>query len=135
MFTAWNVEWRGRRDMRTLRSEKWLREPRTNRPRGPRRSPACAEGAQRVAECAGSPPHPQVPEAPMERTATRIAGFGSSTARPGSPAWTLSHDLGAELARAGATVMTGGYGGIMEACSQGANEAGGMVIGVTVELF
>ena len=71
----------------------------------------------------------------MERTAPRIAVFGSSTARPGSPAWTLSHDLGAELARAGATVMTGGYGGIMEACSQGANEAGGTVIGVTVELF
>ena len=64
-----------------------------------------------------------------------IAVFGSSTARPGSPAWTLSHELGAELARAGARVMTGGYGGIMEACSQGAHEAGGSVIGVTVDLF
>jgi predicted Rossmann-fold nucleotide-binding protein len=31
--------------------------------------------------------------------------------------------------------MTGGYSGIMEACSCGAHEAGGHVIGVTVELF
>ena len=64
-----------------------------------------------------------------------IAVFGSSTLRPGEPAWTLAHDLGRELARAGADVMTGGYGGAMEACSQGAREAGGHVVGVTVELF
>jgi uncharacterized protein (TIGR00725 family) len=31
--------------------------------------------------------------------------------------------------------MTGGYSGIMEACSRGACEAGGHVVGVTVELF
>jgi uncharacterized protein (TIGR00730 family) len=64
-----------------------------------------------------------------------IAVFGSSTIRPGEPAWTLAHDLGRELALVGADVMTGGYSGAMEACSQGANEAGGHVIGVTVELF
>jgi len=64
-----------------------------------------------------------------------IAVFGSSTVRPGQPAWTLAHDLGRELARAGAAVMTGGYSGAMEACSQGAHEAGGHVVGVTVELF
>ena len=64
-----------------------------------------------------------------------IAVFGSSTARPGDAAWTLAHDLGRELALAGADVMTGGYNGVMEACSQGAHEAGGHVIGVTVELF
>ena len=64
-----------------------------------------------------------------------IAVFGSSTIRPGEPAWSLAHDLGRELALAGAAVMTGGYGGAMEACSQGAHEAGGHVIGVTVELF
>jgi uncharacterized protein (TIGR00730 family) len=64
-----------------------------------------------------------------------IAVFGSSTVRPEEPAWTLGYDLGRELARAGAVVMTGGYHGAMEACSQGAHEAGGHVIGVTVELF
>jgi uncharacterized protein (TIGR00725 family) len=31
--------------------------------------------------------------------------------------------------------MTGGYGGVMAACSRGAHEAGGHVVGVTVELF
>ena len=55
--------------------------------------------------------------------------------RPGSVAYELAHDLGHELARAGADVMTGGYHGTMEACSRGAHEAGGHVVGVTVELF
>src|SRR5207244_8111491 len=36
---------------------------------------------------------------------------------------------------AGYAVMTGGYGGAMGAISQGAAEAGGHVIGVTVGLF
>ena len=61
--------------------------------------------------------------------------FGSSTVRPADAAWSLAVTLGRELALAGADVMTGGYGGAMEACSQGAHEAGGHVVGVTVELF
>lgn len=65
----------------------------------------------------------------------RIAVFGSSTVREGDRAWALAFDLGRELALAGATVMTGGYSGTMEACSRGAHEAGGHVVGVTVELF
>ncbi len=65
----------------------------------------------------------------------RIAVFGSSTAREGDAAWSLALALGGELARAGADVMTGGYGGTMAACSRGAHEAGGHVIGVTVDLF
>jgi len=65
----------------------------------------------------------------------QIAVFGSSTVRPADAAWSLGVALGRELALAGADVMTGGYGGAMEACSQGANEAGGHVVGVTVELF
>lgn len=64
-----------------------------------------------------------------------VAVFGSSTVRPSEPAWSLAHDLGRAVAAAGAAVMTGGYGGAMEACSQGAHEAGGHVVGVTVELF
>jgi uncharacterized protein (TIGR00730 family) len=64
-----------------------------------------------------------------------IAVFGSSTVRPGEPAYDLALRLGREIARAGAGVMTGGYSGAMEACSRGAAEEGGHVIGVTVELF
>jgi uncharacterized protein (TIGR00730 family) len=64
-----------------------------------------------------------------------IAVFGSSTVTEADPAYRLAHALGRELARAGADVMTGGYSGTMEACSRGAHEAGGHVVGVTVELF
>jgi uncharacterized protein (TIGR00730 family) len=64
-----------------------------------------------------------------------IAVFGSSIAREGDAIWTLAHRLGSELARAGADVMTGGYSGAMEGCSRGAHEAGGHVVGVTVEMF
>jgi uncharacterized protein (TIGR00725 family) len=65
----------------------------------------------------------------------RIAVYGSSTAREGQASWTLGYDLGRELAQAGAAVMTGGYGGTMEAVSRGAHDAGGHVVGVTVDLF
>jgi hypothetical protein len=64
-----------------------------------------------------------------------IAVFGSSTIRDSDQAYRLAYELGRELAVAGADVMTGGYSGAMEACSKGAHEAGGHVVGVTVELF
>ena len=72
---------------------------------------------------------------PERSTRPLIAVFGSSTVREGGHGYRLAYDLGQALARAGADVMTGGYGGIMEACSRGAAEAGAQVVGVTVELF
>ncbi len=77
-------------------------------------------------------PHP-----PPERLVKRplIAVYGSSIAQEGDDAWRLAYALGRELVDAGADVMTGGYGGVMAACSKGAHEAGGRVVGVTVELF
>jgi uncharacterized protein (TIGR00725 family) len=42
----------------------------------------------------------------------------------------LAYEVGAGLARAGFTVVTGGEGGAMEAASRGASEAGGLVIGI-----
>lgn len=71
----------------------------------------------------------------MSARRPQIAVFGSSTLRPHEPGWVLAFELGRELARRGADVMTGGYSGAMEACSQGAHEEGGHVVGVTVELF
>lgn len=38
--------------------------------------------------------------------------------------------LGAALARLGAVVVCGGYGGVMEAAARGAAEAGGLTVGV-----
>lgn len=64
-----------------------------------------------------------------------IAVYGSSTTREPDPEYRLALELGRALARGGADVMTGGYGGAMEACSRGCHEAGGHVVGVTVELF
>lgn len=64
-----------------------------------------------------------------------IAVYGSSNVLEHEPAYRMSYELGRELAAAGADVMTGGYTGVMEAASRGAHEAGGHVVGVTVELF
>ena len=60
-----------------------------------------------------------------------ISVFGSSSPRPGSADYETARTAGRLLAEAGFTVQTGGYSGIMAGASQGANEAGGHVIGVT----
>lgn len=59
-----------------------------------------------------------------------MAIFGSSRSEPGSPAWRDAEQAGARCARAGLAVVTGGYGGTMEAASKGAAESGGQVVGV-----
>jgi len=41
-----------------------------------------------------------------------------------------AREVGAGLAAAGCTVVTGGLGGVMAAASQGAREAGGFVVGI-----
>lgn len=61
-----------------------------------------------------------------------VAVFGSSSAEPGAPDYEDARRLGRLLAEAGVAVATGGYGGLMEAVSSGAHQAGGRVIGVTV---
>ncbi len=59
-----------------------------------------------------------------------MAIFGSSRVEPGSPEWTAAEETGAACARAGLGVVTGGYGGVMEAASKGASLAGVTVVGV-----
>jgi uncharacterized protein (TIGR00725 family) len=60
-----------------------------------------------------------------------VAIFGSSRIEPGSVPWREAEEAGARCARAGLTVVTGGYGGSMEAASKGAAGVGGRVVGVT----
>jgi len=60
-----------------------------------------------------------------------VAVFGSAGALPGSEERERAEWVGRALAERGLTVVTGGYGGIMEAASKGAAEAGGHVVGVT----
>ena len=62
-----------------------------------------------------------------------VTVFGGSQAQPGEPAYLEALHLGALLAQAGHTVLTGGYVGVMEAVSRGAAEAGGHVIGATCQ--
>ena len=62
-----------------------------------------------------------------------ITVYGSAKVRPGDIDYDASVVVGQKLAEAGYAVMTGGYYGVMEAISKGANEAGGHVIGVTTD--
>jgi len=57
--------------------------------------------------------------------------FGGST--PDDHDYQEAENLGWLLAQAGCTVITGGYGGIMEAVSKGANQGGSHVIGITCD--
>jgi uncharacterized protein (TIGR00725 family) len=62
------------------------------------------------------------------RQRIRIAVIGGS--RPGRAALESALEVGRLIARAGAVVVCGGLGGVMEAASRGAREEGGLVIGI-----
>ncbi len=42
----------------------------------------------------------------------------------------IAYSTGTEVAKAGATLITGGLGGVMEAAAHGAKDAGGLTIGI-----
>lgn len=63
-----------------------------------------------------------------------VTVFGSARLPPGHPYYELARDVGARLATAGFTVMTGGGPGIMEAANRGAREVGGLSVGCNIEL-
>lgn len=76
----------------------------------------------------------------MEKRKTRLSRktitvFGSSRPRPGDPYFEEAQQLGAALAAKGLAVCSGGYGGVMEAVSRGAREAGGKTLAVTAKFF
>ncbi len=60
-----------------------------------------------------------------------VAVFGSSEPDEGSAAYAEARAVGRLLATHGYLVVTGGYGGVMEAASRGALEAGGRTLGIT----
>jgi hypothetical protein len=63
-----------------------------------------------------------------------VTVFGSARLLEGSPYYTLARKIGAGLASAGFTVMTGGGPGLMEAANRGAREAGGFSMGCNITL-
>ena len=60
-----------------------------------------------------------------------VVVFGSSQTVPGSAEWNDAEHVGRRLAESSIAVITGGYGGTMEAVSKGASAARGHVIGIT----
>ena len=63
-----------------------------------------------------------------------VTVFGSARTTEDSEYYRMGRAVGAELAKAGFTVMTGGGPGIMEAACRGAKEAGGETVGCGIQL-
>jgi uncharacterized protein (TIGR00730 family) len=63
-----------------------------------------------------------------------ISVFGSARISPDEPLYETAVRLGAALVGAGYGVITGGGPGIMEAANKGASDAGGVSVGLGIEL-
>src|SRR5262249_14775602 len=63
-----------------------------------------------------------------------VTVFGSARFKEDHPQYRAARQVGALLARAGFTVMTGGGPGIMEAANRGAKDVGGKTVGCNIEL-
>jgi hypothetical protein len=63
-----------------------------------------------------------------------VSVFGSARTPVDHPDYATSMELGGALARAGFAVITGGGPGTMEAVNRGCSEAGGISVGLGIEL-
>jgi uncharacterized protein (TIGR00730 family) len=70
-----------------------------------------------------------------DQTERIVTIFGGSKCSESSEEYREAQDLGSRLAKAGFTICTGGYLGVMEAASRGARESGGRVYGIVMNQF
>jgi len=63
-----------------------------------------------------------------------VTVFGSARTARDHPEYAQGQELGAALAEAGFAVITGGGPGVMEAANKGCSEAGGLSVGLGIEL-
>ena len=75
------------------------------------------------------------PFQPLPIAERGVAVLGSGSADPESELYALARAVGYAVGRRGVPVVTGGYGGVMEAAAFGAQDAGAETIGVTCRAF
>jgi hypothetical protein len=63
-----------------------------------------------------------------------VSFFGSARVTPDDPVYKQTELIARKCAEAGYAVITGGGGGVMEAANKGAAEAGGISVGMNIEL-
>lgn len=63
-----------------------------------------------------------------------VSIFGSARTSPDDPIYKKTVDVARGLAEAGYGVISGGGGGIMEAANKGASDAGGVSVGLNIQL-
>lgn len=70
----------------------------------------------------------------MSRVDRGVSVFGSARVSPEDAEYEYARRLGGELVQAGFSVITGGGPGIMEAANRGSFDAGGVSVGLNIEL-
>ncbi|MCI0479909.1 TIGR00730 family Rossman fold protein [Candidatus Uhrbacteria bacterium] len=70
----------------------------------------------------------------LSKLENEVTIFGSARTMPDDPAYKAARELGFLLGKNGYSVITGGGPGIMEAANRGAHEAGGVSVGLDIEL-
>ncbi len=70
----------------------------------------------------------------MSEAGPCVSIFGSARSEPNSPECVMAEELARLLAKNGFGVVSGGGDGVMAAANKGATEAGGLSIGLNIEL-